>query len=188
MQQPDPSVFVAALARYGAAVTQRAPSALYGCTNCGCIFWPETDESWEVDGGQVVNPDRYLIPGGECDAGDLSRPAPPDCPCHHVPRELPVPPSARHSFIEFALNSGDDEVGVLCWRFTYDGEHGEPAEALEQAIRAWLTVNDRGTEDSLSQALDIVPDQLLAANGLQRVIEPDYEQVELHDRLLQLDS
>jgi rubredoxin len=186
MHQPDPSVFVAALAHHGATVTLRAPSALYGCTNCGCIFCPETDQS--VEGGQVVLPDRYLIPGGECDAGDLSRPAPPDCPCHHIPRELPAPPSARHSYIEFTLDSGDHEVGMLRWRFAYNGEHGDPAEALEAATHAWLDAEPGDGEVSLTETLDEIPAKFLAANGLQQVTEPHYEQIELHDRLLRRDG
>jgi hypothetical protein len=68
--------------------------------------------------------------------------------------------------------------------FTYDQRHGEPADALERAISAWLATEPGGTEDSLSQALDAVPDQVLATVGLRRVTERDYDEIELVDRLL----
>jgi hypothetical protein len=87
MRQPAPGAFVAALARHGATVTRRATSAVFGCTNCGCIFWPEVDQTTD---GEETLVDRYLIPGGECDAGDPTRPPPVDCACHFVPRSLRI--------------------------------------------------------------------------------------------------
>jgi hypothetical protein len=88
MDQPDPDAFVAALARHGATVTRRATSAVFGCTNCGCIFWPEIDQS---AGGDLTLTDRYLIPGGECDAGGRPGYPPLDCACHAIPRSLCIP-------------------------------------------------------------------------------------------------
>jgi hypothetical protein len=86
--------------------------------------------------------------------------------------------------IEFTIDSGDPEVGLLRYRFTYNDEHGEPADAIEEAVHAWQDADLPTTEDSLSQALDVIPDELLARYGLAHVLEPHYEQVELTDRPL----
>ncbi len=100
------------------------------------------------------------------------------------PEEVETADSRARQWVEFTLDSGDHEVGWLRWRFTYDQRHGEPADALERAISAWLATEPGGTEDSLSQALDAVPDQVLATVGLRRVIERGYDEIELVDRLL----
>jgi len=101
------------------------------------------------------------------------------------PEEVETADSRARQWLEFTLDSGDHGVGWLRWRFTYDQRHGEPADALEQAISAWLATEPGGIEDSLSEALDAVPDQVLATVGLRRVIERDYDEIELVDRLLQ---
>jgi hypothetical protein len=103
------------------------------------------------------------------------------------PEEVEADPPVRR--VEFVMDSGDYEVGMLRWRFTYDSQHGEPAEALEAAVHTWLATDQQaGTADSLSQALDEIPDQVLAGVGLGRVVERRYEEVELRDRLLELDA
>lgn len=155
-----------------------------GAAGADARYWIEGNPDTGIE---PLPPTRYLVAG--CPAGELFERlfvgdlgvGPEGADAAKLAAEVAGRPQWR--LVEFTVDSGDPKVGQLRYRFAYDDRHGEPAEALDAAIQAWLGSIHTPSNGplSLTQAIEALPPTTLAHHGLRASPEEPADEVTLDD-------